>query len=66
MYITLLRSIDFSCSEDPDVKGTETSFVLSGHKETRSCSEDPDVKGTETQTRRQQQQVIPVAARIPM
>jgi len=36
------------CSEDPDVKGTETQFVLDCLRYASSCSEDPDVKGTET------------------
>jgi len=37
------------CSEDPDVKGTETTThmgIYGGLNE--RCSEDPDVKGTET------------------
>jgi len=36
------------CSEDPDVKGTETHQALIDAMEKKSCSEDPDVKGTET------------------
>ena len=36
------------CSEDPDVKGTETRDVLLLRFVYGSCSEDPDVKGTET------------------
>jgi len=37
------------CSEDPDVKGTETGEeVGTGLEVFNSCSEDPDVKGTET------------------
>ena len=56
-----------SCSEDPDVKGTETEAQAEAKAKAESCSEDPDVKGTET---------LPdalcscsyllVAARIPM
>ena len=41
----------FGCSEDPDVKGTETSsfwYLLA--TTAFGCSEDPDVKGTETFT----------------
>ena len=40
--------MESSCSEDPDVKGTETQihcFFLVAYE---GCSEDPDVKGTET------------------
>jgi len=36
------------CSEDPDVKGTETPENNTNTKRNASCSEDPDVKGTET------------------
>jgi len=36
------------CSEDPDVKGTETEDMENGAGLTSRCSEDPDVKGTET------------------
>ena len=36
------------CSEDPDVKGTETYNLLIASPNFNSCSEDPDVKGTET------------------
>jgi len=37
------------CSEDPDVKGTETLYRTSIRIERYpGCSEDPDVKGTET------------------
>ncbi len=41
------------CSEDPDVKGTET-LSKARHNTGRaiSCSEDPDVKGTETGIRK--------------
>ena len=39
----------FSCSEDPDVKGTETALTPIAVQSAYSCSEDPDVKGTETQ-----------------
>ena len=37
-----------SCSEDPDVKGTETLFLSLVSDIIFCCSEDPDVKGTET------------------
>ena len=37
-----------SCSEDPDVKGTETLEREGLSTKDISCSEDPDVKGTET------------------
>jgi len=41
------------CSEDPDVKGTETLvFCCCCPVPTASCSEDPDVKGTETDVAR--------------
>ncbi len=36
------------CSEDPDVKGTETLYLSRYRLVDFSCSEDPDVKGTET------------------
>jgi len=36
------------CSEDPDVKGTETEINIPLYDNIASCSEDPDVKGTET------------------
>jgi len=36
------------CSEDPDVKGTETRTDRLLEAERACCSEDPDVKGTET------------------
>ena len=36
------------CSEDPDVKGTETLTFNDSIYPVESCSEDPDVKGTET------------------
>jgi len=36
------------CSEDPDVKGTETDETEELDEENIRCSEDPDVKGTET------------------
>jgi len=38
----------FGCSEDPDVKGTETCTRVAIMDSFLSCSEDPDVKGTET------------------
>jgi len=39
----------FRCSEDPDVKGTETETAREMQSlKKESCSEDPDVKGTET------------------
>jgi len=38
-----------SCSEDPDVKGTETKSISLISIFIFSCSEDPDVKGTETE-----------------
>jgi len=42
-----------SCSEDPDVKGTETIvYGIGKRKQCESCSEDPDVKGTETRMAR--------------
>jgi len=37
-----------SCSEDPDVKGTETQNPSRHPRRNPGCSEDPDVKGTET------------------
>jgi len=37
-----------SCSEDPDVKGTETAGRTRLRMKLSCCSEDPDVKGTET------------------
>ena len=37
-----------SCSEDPDVKGTETDVRFGYVVAVQGCSEDPDVKGTET------------------
>ena len=40
--------MQLSCSEDPDVKGTETIFPFGGSFVGEGCSEDPDVKGTET------------------
>ena len=36
------------CSEDPDVKGTETLLLALLLEQGQCCSEDPDVKGTET------------------
>ena len=36
------------CSEDPDVKGTETEMCPQTSGRKQGCSEDPDVKGTET------------------
>jgi len=54
------------CSEDPDVKGTETSLSLPYDKFTVSCSEDPDVKGTETFLTQTVTPPYQVAARIPM
>ena len=36
------------CSEDPDVKGTETFSLWPDTGIVACCSEDPDVKGTET------------------
>ncbi len=36
------------CSEDPDVKGTETECYKEQQRAKGGCSEDPDVKGTET------------------
>jgi len=36
------------CSEDPDVKGTETASASAFAVDVLGCSEDPDVKGTET------------------
>ena len=56
------------CSEDPDVKGTETVLIFFIIYILVSCSEDPDVKGTET-NRRTEYSVWThrhVAARIPM
>jgi len=65
---TWRRTSLHSCSEDPDVKGTETALIAAEKYfwENR-CSEDPDVKGTETVIYR----LIKcaknfVAARIPM
>ena len=43
------------CSEDPDVKGTETRPSLTVHARCAGCSEDPDVKGTETECQTKQQ-----------
>ena len=40
---------DYRCSEDPDVKGTETKANDLSKVQEICCSEDPDVKGTETQ-----------------
>ncbi len=40
----------YSCSEDPDVKGTETDVYALAANNWHRCSEDPDVKGTETTT----------------
>jgi len=56
------------CSEDPDVKGTETSAAAGEYAAVRRCSEDPDVKGTETfgVTQAEYPFAICVAARIPM
>ena len=39
---------NYCCSEDPDVKGTETAKGEKNSQAKLSCSEDPDVKGTET------------------
>ena len=55
-----------SCSEDPDVKGTETPLPLHMPLGGRRCSEDPDVKGTETIVPAVVQILFHVAARIPM
>ena len=56
-----------SCSEDPDVKGTETIGQLNPAAYNPSCSEDPDVKGTETLKINNGGVVNGrVAARIPM
>ena len=55
------------CSEDPDVKGTETQTeVYHGEAYYASCSEDPDVKGTETEYDYLPGLAEQVAARIPM
>jgi len=54
------------CSEDPDVKGTETALKLYLSLLTHCCSEDPDVKGTETQIHCFFLVAYEVAARIPM
>jgi len=54
------------CSEDPDVKGTETNAMLTIGEYATRCSEDPDVKGTETICFSLHMPVIEVAARIPM
>jgi len=55
-----------SCSEDPDVKGTETGFCEGLRSNSKGCSEDPDVKGTETAIAATTSPMGPVAARIPM
>jgi len=55
-----------SCSEDPDVKGTETTTLRRISDEWSRCSEDPDVKGTETDLTGWTVLTILVAARIPM
>ena len=54
------------CSEDPDVKGTETFRQLPQEVGGFRCSEDPDVKGTETRLNLPGTRRIIVAARIPM
>ena len=55
------------CSEDPDVKGTETWENFTGQKAVKlGCSEDPDVKGTETLAQFLLAGDDFVAARIPM
>jgi len=57
-----------SCSEDPDVKGTETQYSDAKKRRVgQGCSEDPDVKGTETAKRNGLvEENQEVAARIPM
>jgi len=54
------------CSEDPDVKGTETGKYALKNRSELSCSEDPDVKGTETKHSQGHSAARLVAARIPM
>jgi len=54
------------CSEDPDVKGTETKWQPCYSANRMSCSEDPDVKGTETYFLAMFNVPGQVAARIPM
>jgi len=48
MYFLPVLDWLICCSEDPDVKGTETSFQRTSTLNLLCCSEDPDVKGTET------------------
>ena len=55
-----------SCSEDPDVKGTETDVRFGYVVAVQGCSEDPDVKGTETCGSCIVHALHCVAARIPM
>ena len=57
---------DIGCSEDPDVKGTETILVSLPNIPSKCCSEDPDVKGTETISCKGCLKNEKVAARIPM
>jgi len=55
------------CSEDPDVKGTETETETGVDEFLVGCSEDPDVKGTETlEDDEDLEEESKVAARIPM
>jgi len=55
------------CSEDPDVKGTETLKEQIETSKHPGCSEDPDVKGTETLLGLSRMlSLLQVAARIPM
>jgi len=54
------------CSEDPDVKGTETTQIADHLAKVAGCSEDPDVKGTETSPPTAKYPLATVAARIPM
>ena len=54
------------CSEDPDVKGTETKIIKFKRIWDVCCSEDPDVKGTETLFPSLVEAHNHVAARIPM
>ena len=51
MAVTSITKLPYCCSEDPDVKGTETWPKCAIVSFSPGCSEDPDVKGTETLSR---------------